>query len=170
MKIKGQKIANSALISRLLLFLVIWWALADGAASLWVIGVPAVLCALIASLVLLPSVRFVWWRLVAFIPFFLWQSLKGGVEVAWLAFQPRMFLSPKLIEYPLQLPAGLAQVAMINITSLLPGTLSAAIDGNVLTVHILDSRGDYLAGLQGLEQHLGRIFPSPTDPALREVS
>lgn len=169
MKIKGQKVSHSVLISRLLLFLVIWWVLSGGVASSWIIGVPAVICALLASLAWLPSVRFVWWRLIVFIPFFLWQSLKGGIEVAWLTFQPRLPLSPKLIEYPLELPEGLAQVAMVNITSLLPGTLSSNLDKGVLKVHVLDSQSDYLAGLQGLEQHLKRIFPNVIIDDVQEV-
>ena len=162
MRIKGQRISSLALISRLLLFLIVWWALSGGVAGSWVIGVPAVLCALLVSAVLLPPTQLVWWQLVAFIPFFLWQSLKSGVDVALFAFRPRMSLAPKLIDYPLRLPLGLAQVTMINVISLLPGTLSAKLNKGVLTVHVLDSQGNYLADLQSLEQRLERIFPGPT--------
>lgn len=58
---------------------------------------------------------------------------------------------------------GLPQVALINITSLLPETLSAEIEGQVLKVHVLDSRGDFLAGLKALEQRVGRMWGSAVD-------
>ena len=51
--------------------------------------------------------------------------LKGGVYVAWRAFDPRMPITPELIEYPLRLPPGLPRVILVNMVSLLPGTLSA---------------------------------------------
>ncbi|MBE0509552.1 MAG: Na+/H+ antiporter subunit E [Chromatiales bacterium] len=38
-----------------------------------------------------------------FIPFFLLQSLLGGIDVARRAFHPRTPLSPTLIRYPLSL-------------------------------------------------------------------
>ncbi len=168
MRIKGQQIDSSAIVARLLLFSIIWWALSDGSTASWLIGAPAVLCALIVSITLLPPVRLVWWWLAAFIPFFFWQSLKGGVKVALLAFQPSMSLSPKLVEYHLYLSSGLARVAMINIISLLPGTLSTKIDGDTLTIHVLDSQGDFLVALQDLERGLAQIFPNSVEPALLE--
>ncbi|MBP2280790.1 multicomponent Na+:H+ antiporter subunit E [Psychrobacter sp. PL19] len=170
MRIKSQEIDSSAVVLRLLLFSIIWWVLSGGEAGSWVIGAPAVVCAVAVSIALSPPVKVVWWRLVAFMPFFVWQSLKGGIEVAQLAFQPSMSLAPELIEYPLRLSSGLAQVAMINVTSLLPGTLSSEIEGNVLKIHILDSQSNYLAELQRLEQRLGQIFPSLSEQTVREDS
>jgi len=146
-----------------LLFSIIWWALTDGKAGSWWIGVPAVACAVSVSEALVPPVGIVWREVMGFVPFFLWHSLKGGVGVARLAFHPRMPIAPELIEYPLRLPPGLSQVALINITSLLPGTLSTQIEGQVLKVHVLDSRGDFLTGLIALEQRVGRIWGSAAD-------
>jgi len=119
-----------------------------------------VACAVIVSVALVPPAGIVWREVTGFVPFFLWHSLKGGVDVARLAFHPRMPIAPELIEYPLRLPPGLSQAALINIISLLPGTLSAEIEGQVLKVHVLDSRGDLLAGLIALEQRVGRIWGS----------
>ena len=78
--------------------------------------------------------------------------------MVWRALHPRMPISPQLIEYPLQLPTGLPQVFMANTVSLLPGTLSAALDRSVLTVHVLNSRKDVLSELQAVEQGVGRMF------------
>jgi multicomponent Na+:H+ antiporter subunit E len=100
---------------------------------------------------------------MGFVPFFLWHSLKGGVDVAWRAFHPRLPITPELIEYPLRLPPGLPRVILVNTVSLLPGTLSAELGGQVLKVHVLDSLGDFLAELETLEQRVGCMFRSASD-------
>lgn len=158
-----QRIDQSTAISRALLYSVIWWVLTNGAIGSWWIGVPAVAFAVTVSVALVPSTGIVWREVPGFMPFFLWHSLKGGVDVALLAFHPRMPISPELIEYRLQLSDKLSQVTLINLTSLLPGTLSADIEGQVLKVHVLDNRGDYLTGLKELEQRVGRLWGSAVD-------
>lgn len=163
MKIFNHVIDGSTVVSRALLFSLLWWALTDGTAGSWWIGAPAVAGAVIISVILVPPLGLVWREVMGFVPFFLWHSLKGGADVARRAFHPRMPIAPELIEYPLRLPPGLSQVAMINITSLLPGTLSAEIEGQVLKVHVLDSRGDFLDGLNALEQRVGRMWGSASD-------
>lgn len=163
MKIFNHVIDGSTVVSRALLFSLLWWALTDGTAGSWWIGAPAVAGAVIISVILVPPLGLVWREVMGFVPFFLWHSLKGGTDVARRAFHPRMPIAPELIEYPLRLPPGLSQVAMINITSLLPGTLSAEIEGQVLKVHVLDSRGDFLDGLNALEQRVGRMWGSASD-------
>jgi len=163
MKIVNHVIDGSTVVSRVLLFSLLWRVLTDGTAGSWWIGAPAVAGAVIISVILVPPLGLVWREVMGFVPFFLWHSLKGGADVARRAFHPRMPVAPELIEYPLRLPPGLSQVAMINITSLLPGTLSAEIEGQVLKVHVLDRRGDYLDGLNALEQRVGRMLGSASD-------
>jgi multicomponent Na+:H+ antiporter subunit E len=152
-----QGTAPSTIVSRTLLFSIMWWALTGGVAASWWIGVPAVVLAVVASIVLLPPVPLVWPEVLKFAPFFLWHSLLGGADVASRAFHPRMPIAPAVIVYPLRLPPGPPQVILANIISLLPGTLSAALDGQVLKVHVLDSRGDLMAELMVLEQRVARM-------------
>ena len=163
MKETHQGVVWSTITSRAALYSIMWWALTDGAAGSWWIGVPAVACAVIVSVALLQQAGIVWREVVGFVPFFLWHSLKGGVDVARRVFHPRMPIAPELIEYPLRLPPGLPQVTLINITSLLPGTLSAEIEGQVLKVHVLDSRGDFLLELKALERRVGRMWGRAAD-------
>lgn len=144
-------------VSRTLLFSLMWWTLTDGTAGSWWIDVPAVACAVIVSVVLIPRGGIIWREVMGFVPFFLWHSLKGGADVAQRVFHPRMPISPELIESLIRLSPGLPQVALINITSLLPETLCAEIKGQILKVHVLDGRGDFLTGLKALEQHVGRM-------------
>jgi len=86
------------------------------------------------------------------------NSLIGGIDVAWRAFHPRLPIAPDLIEYPLRLPPGQSQVFMANTVNLLPGTLSAALDRNIMKVHVLDSQKDFLSELEAVEQNVARIF------------
>ena len=163
MKQTDQGLDGSTVVSRVLLFSVVWWALTDGTGeSLW-IGVPAVISATVVSVALVRQVGLVWREVMGFVPFFLWHSLKGGVDVARRSFDPRMPITPELIEYPLRLPPGLPRVNLVNTVSLLPGTLSAELGGQVLRVHVLDSLGDFLAELEALEQRVGCMFRSASD-------
>jgi multicomponent Na+:H+ antiporter subunit E len=163
MKQTEQEIDWSTVVSRALLFSLLWWALTDGMVEAWWIGAPAVAGAVIISVMLVPPSGLVWREVMGFIPFFLWHSLKGGVDVAWRAFHPRMPISPELIEYPLRLPPGLPRVILVNTVSLLPGTLSAELAGRVLKVHVLDSPGDFPDELEALEQRVGCMFSSASD-------
>jgi multicomponent Na+:H+ antiporter subunit E len=160
MKRTDQGIDWLTVVSRALLFSLLWWALTDGSAGSWWIGAPAVAGAVIMSVTLVPRLGLVWREVMGFVPFFLWHSLKGGVDVAWRAFHPRLPITPVLIEYPLRLPPGLPRVVLVNTVSLLPGTLSAELGGQVLKVHVLDSLGDFLAELETLEQRVGYMFRS----------
>ena len=148
----------SSILSRGSLFSLVWWILADGAASSWWIGVPAVLLAVAASAALLPPAPLLWYGLLRFAPFFLLRSLLGGVDVAWRAFHPRMPIAPELIEYPLRLPPGLPRVFMANTVSLLPGTLSVDLGLECLTVHVLDGRKGLSSEIGAVEQAVARVF------------
>jgi multicomponent Na+:H+ antiporter subunit E len=94
-----------------------------------------------------------------FLPFFLWQSLRGGIDVARRALHPRLPLAPLLLDYPLRLPDGPACTFLANTVSLLPGTLSADLENGCLTVHVLDgSQPDVSAELQSLEALIADLF------------
>ena len=146
------------IISRGLGFVLVWLILTDGDYGSWLVGGPAVLLAVVVSLILLPSRLCIWYELVLFIPFFLLRSLLGGIDVARRAFHPAMPIVPTLVEYPLQLPSGLPQVFMANTISLLPGTLSATLRQGVVKVHVLDKESDFFEELEALEKKVARVF------------
>lgn len=143
------------------MFALLWWILTDGSASSWWVGAPAVVLAVTASVSLLPATPLSWYQFLRFVPYFLLRSLLGGADVAWRAFHPKMPIVPELIEYKLQLPPGLSRVFMANTVSLLPGTLSSALEQNVLKVHVLDKRTNFQAELEVLEQKVAWIFCGP---------
>jgi multicomponent Na+:H+ antiporter subunit E len=151
------------IIVRGALFALIWYILSGGAVASWWIGLPAVVLAFFTSTALLPPKTIVLHQFLKFMPFFLKRSLLGGVDVAWRAFKPTMPIDPDLIEYSTRLPKGLPQVFMANTISLLPGTLSAAFDQNVLRVHVLDVQSDFLSELEDVERRVARMFAISAD-------
>jgi len=148
----------ASLVFRTVIFALLWWILTEGAPNSWLVGVPVVLLAVLASEALLPGVSWSLHGAVRFVPFFLWHSLHGGVDVARRALHPRLPISPELFDYRWRLPPGLPRVFMANTVSLLPGTLSAEMDEEYLRVHVLDQTGNFVSGLAVVEARVARLF------------
>ena len=143
---------------RAVLFALLWWMLTEGAADSWLVGAPVVVLAALASGLVLPGTSWSLPGLLRFIPFFLWHSLRGGVDVAGRALHPRLPISPGLLKYQWRLPTGLPRVFMANTVSLLPGTLSAELGEQFLHVHVLDQSSAFEAELTVIEARVARIF------------
>ncbi len=148
----------------------LWWLLSGGDPASWVIGVPAVLAA-------------GWWSwrlgpggtgavslpgLLRFVPFFLWQSLRGGIDVSLRTLAPRMRIHPGFTVYRTGLRRRDARLLFVNCVSLLPGTLAADIDGDRLEVHQLDSTTDANGELRRLESVVARVYPDPSIPDISQ--
>ncbi|MEA2115747.1 MAG: cation transporter, partial [Thermodesulfobacteriota bacterium] len=56
------------------------------------------------------------------------------------------------------LPEGSARIFFVNTISLLPGTLSADLNGNRVTIHTLDRGLPIWANIQGLEYHVAALM------------
>ncbi len=143
---------------RAVLFALMWWVLTDGAVDSWQVGAPVVLSATLASVVLLPPSSCSLTGVVRFVPFFLWRSLCGGVDVARRALHPRLPISPGLFHHRWRLPPGLPRVFMANTVSLLPGTLSAGVDKEYLHIHVLDQTGNFASELPLIEARVAELF------------
>ena len=142
----------------------LWWLLVGNELDSWVIGVPSVVAAVWASAALrgMEPSRLSLVGLAQFIPFFLWHSLRGGVDVARRLFQRRMPLQPSLIHYQTQHLQGRARLFFVNIVSLLPGTLSTQFDTQGMTVHVLDDTLPVADELAALEAQVAKMFPPPS--------
>ena len=141
-----------------MLFSLVWWLLTDGATASWPVALPAILLATLVSVRLMPALSWSVSGMLLFVPYFLWHSMRGGVDVALRAMHPRLPIAPALFDYRFRLPPGLPRVFMANIVSLLPGTLSVEIDTEILRVHVLDEAGDIAQELTLLENRLAAIF------------
>lgn len=145
-------------LSRVIIFGLLWWLLTGGALNSWVIGLPVVLLAALVSVLMLPALSWSLSGLFRFALFFLWHSLRGGIDVARCAFHPDMPISPILHDFRFRLPAGPARILMANVVNLLPGTLSVEVDDDCLTVHVLEQSSAFTKELQLLEQQLADIL------------
>ncbi|MGK0187569.1 MAG: multicomponent K+:H+ antiporter subunit G [Verrucomicrobiales bacterium] len=137
----------------------IWLLLSGGDLGALMIGVPAVAVAifLIHSMPNTQGVSIRPWRLARFVPFFLKQSLRGGIDVAFRAFGAKPRLSCGVIPFETSLPES-ARVFFANVIGLLPGTLTIQIKGDSLLIHTLDHTKDVDQDLRILEAQVAHLF------------
>lgn len=149
---------------RTTIFAFFWWLLNRGDHASWIIGLPFIAAAVALSIVLAPP-RALRWRplhVIGFIPVFIWESIKGGVDVTLRVLRLNMPLYPIVINYNVSLPDGLPRLLMLNVVSLLPGTLSADMHEDQLTLHILDKHTAFEVELQRIEKYIANmIAPTP---------
>jgi multicomponent Na+:H+ antiporter subunit E len=163
------------MLTRAALFAGVWLLLVGTDPLAWIIGAPAVLAATLVHLRLAmhgdapPSAsrkaRLSARALLRFVPFFLWESLRGGLDVAGRVLVPKMRVSPGLLEYSTQLQGHAARVMFVDTISLLPGTLSADLRGDRIAVHALDMTAPLEPELRRLEVRVARLFGEALDPA-----
>jgi multicomponent Na+:H+ antiporter subunit E len=159
--------ALASIAVRTAVLAVVWWTLAEGRTYLWPAGVAAVAAAVAASLLLSPpgsSPRLRPQGLPGFVAAFLVGSVRGGADVAARAFRRRVDLEPALVDYELRLPSGAARHLFAATVSLLPGTLSVRLAGDVLTVHLLDGGADATEVLGALERRVAALFAGRERP------
>jgi multicomponent Na+:H+ antiporter subunit E len=152
-------------LRRFVVFSFFWFLLVGLDKASWFIGLPAVLFATALSLKLAPSSQYRTSPAGAmrFIPFFLWQSLLGGLDVMRRAFSSPRLLDPALVSYTTLLPEGSARIFFVNTISLLPGTLSARLQGNKITIHIIAGDQPILDNIQVLEHHVAALMCIATE-------
>ncbi len=155
---RGTRFVLSVLPGRLLFAALIWLTLTAGDPASLAVGAPIVAVAALASALLLPRLPWAPRAILRFALYFLVQSIKGGVDVARRAFDPRLPLAPGVIVYPFRIEGELPRVALTNTISLLPGTLGADMDGDSLYVHALDERRDVRADIARAEARIAALF------------
>jgi multicomponent Na+:H+ antiporter subunit E len=141
----------------------IWWLLNPGDHASWLVGGPTVaLGAVLAALLPRPAAhQLSVFGAIRFAAFFLWQSVLGAVDVALRALDPRLPIDPGLRRVEIDLPPGPPMTLFANTVTLLPGTLTAEIDGNRLIVHALDQAADPEAELNCLARRVRDLFGLP---------
>ncbi|MCV2353357.1 Na+/H+ antiporter subunit E [Paucibacter sp. B2R-40] len=96
--------------------------------------------------------------LLGLLPHFLWESVRGGLDVAKRAFSPSMPLKPGFVECPMSFPPGLARNTFASITSLMPGTVPVAASDGSLLYHCLDVTQPVVESLCAEQRLLARAF------------
>lgn len=141
-------------------FAALWWVLAEGRADGWALGAVAVTLATWTSWIVLPptSGKISPAGVLRFLAFFVWNSLRGGIQVAGMALRGRSALRPALLEMRVTLPPGGARVLLVNALGLMPGTLGVELAGETLRLHVLDERLPVVAEARVLEAAIGNIY------------
>ncbi len=137
----------------------IWYGLTEGEPTSWLVGVPAVAAAVLTLAwldVRLPQAfqirawaNFAW--------FFLSQSVVSGFDVAWRVVQPRLKIDPALMSYRSRLREPASRAWFMTLITMLPGTLSVAVENDRIEVHLLHRASFDIADLERLEVHVGRL-------------
>jgi len=78
---------------------------------------------------------------------------------------PDLPIQPQLVQYSLLLPKGAARTLFMAVVSLLPGTVSADIDGDLLITHVINERKPIQQELDQLERVVAWMFAIPLPQA-----
>jgi len=157
-------------LPRTALFVLAWIVVSEGDLGSLVMGVPFALLAAVLSTALVPRgmPRIKAAGTLRYLRFFVVQSVLGGIDVAGRALRPSLPLDPGCIWYPIRVTGRPARVLFANTISLLPGTLSARIQGDRLEVHMLDRCDESIDGLVALEDRVGSVFGQTLAPQMSE--
>ena len=138
----------------------LWWLIVQGRADAWLVGLPAVALATLASIHLgsRPLPRLSLTGMMVFVALFLRESVRGGIDVARRTLGPGLRIKPGFHRYPLHISHPAARVLFINCIGLLPGTLAADLDGDHAELHLLDTSVNPDQQLLQLEQAVARLF------------
>jgi len=150
----------AGILTRTAILAGLWWLIAQGQPDAWLVGLPAVVLAALASIKLgshaLPRLSLA--GLARFATLFLLESVRGGIDVARRTLQPRLRVQPGFMSYRVHIADPAARVLLINCIGLLPGTLAAGLDGDHAELHLLDTGENPKAQLRRLEQAIAGIF------------
>lgn len=141
-------------------FAAIWWGLNPDDPASWIIGGPAILAAS-AVVVLIPrptNAPISPAGAVRFAGFFAAQTVIGATDVALRAFNPMSRPEPGFLSWRTNLPEGAPRLLFANTITLLPGTLTAQLEGEVFTIHVLDTNTDATPQLAKLEARIAALF------------
>jgi multicomponent Na+:H+ antiporter subunit E len=93
-----------------------------------------------------------------FLPYFLVQSVRGGVDVAWRAFRGSAGVDPGFVEYHSGIRSMHTRVVFASVLSTMPGTFSARLEADRVVVHVLDCGIDHQPRLRDLEARIARLY------------
>jgi len=143
----------------------VWWSVTEGRTGSWGVGAPVVLLAAGVAAWAMPRPRPRRWpspvALAGFAGWFLWQSVRGGLDVARRALSPSMPLAPGFVELRTTLPEGAGRVLLADVVSLLPGTVTVDVVDDVLLLHGLEVGPAFEAEFRALEARVARLLRDP---------
>ncbi len=147
-------------LKSLLLLIALWWLLAGDETASWVIGFPSVCTAWVVRTRLrpFPSATLSVVGVARFLICFFKLSIVGGLDVVRRVFHPRMPMNPGVLDYFLRLSSPAERIMVAGTVSLLPGTLSADLNQDRLTLHVLDLEAPIIRDLQHIEDLVAGLY------------
>lgn len=149
----------------------IWALFSSGSTDYAVYGVISVAAATALSLILLPPQRdpnpVTWsrriWFFTVLLGWFLWQSARGGVDVAIRALRHTPDIAPEVITAEIELAEGHARQLAMLLMNLMPGSMIqrgpfTAEASEVLELHTLSAALGPAQQWQQLQQRVARAF------------
>ena len=123
-------------------FALLWWFVTNGALAAWVVGVPCI--ALIVFLqyrgkTTSSAITAIYWtRLPGFIVFFIYQSIRGGLDTASRVVSRQLNIQPQFFKYKYKYShTPMSESLFVNLVSLLPGSVCALRETDSITLHLL---------------------------------
>ncbi len=145
-------------IIRWAVFGVLWWGLSQGGTEQWPLSIFFISAAALLSIIMVPAQHMSLTGFLRFIPFYIFKSVMGGLDVAGRALRPSMPLKTGFIDYPLKLEHNTARVVFVWVVSLLPGTAGISLREKELRIHVIDEDLLHEQQLNSLERHLADMF------------
>ena len=138
----------------------VWLLLSGDNWQSWLVGLPTVLLAAWSAVRLRGSDegRMHLSGLLRFLPLFIKESVLGGIDVVSRVMRPTMRIAPGFFDYRIGLSQPSARLLFLNTLSLLPGTLTSDLDGDMLRIHALDREADLEQELARLERAVAAVY------------
>lgn len=76
-------------------------------------------------------------RTVAYVPWLAWEIVKANIDVARRILDPRLPISPNMIEVSASQSSEIGRVVFANSITLTPGTVSVILEKTTIAVHAL---------------------------------
>ncbi len=102
-------------------------------------------------------------RMIGFVFYFTYELIKANIQVAADVITPKFYMTPGIIEYPLDAETNLEITFLANVITLTPGTLSLDIseDKKVLYIHAMyiNDKDEFIDGIKhGFERRILSIL------------
>jgi multicomponent Na+:H+ antiporter subunit E len=115
-----------------------------------------------------PFAAIPWLRLLAYLPWLLWQIVLSGLHVAYVVLHPKMPIQPGFIRFRTALPHPLAQLTLATSITLTPGTVTIDVQGDEFVVHALTAATaqalDPPGGNGDMQRWVAAIYATPEQP------
>lgn len=157
--------------SRIIFFALFWVVLngKDADAVSWTIGIPFIVLAtyITQQISLVTGSSYSPLNIKAFIkfmPFFVKQSIIGGIETAQRALTPQRVIQPAFYSYDFKLLQTRSEkIFFVNLINLLPGTLTAQFSDEAVLIHVLDMNNFRKSDIFNCEEMVRKIFHKIND-------